>query len=51
MKIFSLPKFATQSPRDGDFALQSDSRSLPAHIARIVPTLKKRLRHKAFLRS
>jgi hypothetical protein len=51
MKIFSLPKLATQSPRERVFALLSDSRSPSNEIARIERELKKQLRHKAFLLS
>ena len=51
MKIFSLPKNATQSPRQRVFAPRSDSRSPSTSHRAHHAKLKKQLRHRDFLRS
>jgi len=51
MKIFSLPKYATQSPQHGVSNSARDSLALPSRLARIISELQKHLWRKRFLQT
>jgi hypothetical protein len=51
VKIFSLPKSATQSPRNALSSDMRESRRRPKHVDRPACEVRKHLRHRRFLQS